>query len=171
VTAGTYATAASGTRWVMTSTAVDQLEGFVSGVTTSGKLIVAGSPPQLQIISPFTTSAEQASLTLLTQAAPTAVWVTSELKLSAGYQARGYCAVRGYNAAGAGSNFGSGMTYGGMTTLTNTPSSITLTTVGTDVNINSSAVADISIRGFRFDASIATASNGEASRTFVTVGN
>lgn len=171
VTAGSYATAASGTRWVMSSAVVNELQGFVSGVSTSGKVVIAGSPPQILLVSPFTTSADQASLTLLTQASPTALWVAAEQKLSSGYQARGYCAVRASNSEAGTRVFGSGVTYGGMTQLTNTPSSVTFTTVGTDSNVTAVAAADVSTRGFRFDATISANLNGAASRTYVTVGN
>lgn len=98
---------------------------------------------------------------------------TDEIRLRAVKQGRGFCSweQRAAEVLATGAR-GYGVMYGGVTKLTNVPSSITFTTEGTDSNVSSVAAADITLRGFRYTVMpTATGVLLRASRSFVTVGN
>lgn len=95
-----------------------------------------------------------------------------DIFLVAGAQANGYCGVR-ETTTSAGDRVSNGVTYGGVSRLVNTPSSITLFLApGTsDVNRDTDATTRITDRGFTYSATSVNAGEVAASRHYVTVGN
>jgi hypothetical protein len=184
VTAGTYKTASSGTRWEISSAVADLVRGYLSGITNPGFLSVQATKA-LTIQAPWESGDTNVDITMAAHATPALAEIrldassvgrfyvdAAEIQLGTGAQARGYCAIQAYNGhATLARSFGNGVMYGGVSTLTNVPSGITFSTVGTDQNVSSIIASDIDVRGFRFNCDIAAAAQGRVTRTFVTVGN
>jgi hypothetical protein len=180
--AGTVRTAASGTRWEMgTAAGADQLTGYVATFDSPG-IISIEDPTGLVLSAPFDTGQNAPIISLtpgtglasqmyLANGLGTLLLDATDIRLESSFQGRGYCSVAAYNDNATARNFGHGVMYGGVNILTNVPSSITFTLVGTDLNMSSPAAGDITTRGFRFQILIDPNANGRASRTFVTVGN
>lgn len=179
VTAGTYKTAPSGTRWEISSAIANQIDGIVATNDNGGYFQIADS--ELTLVGPFDTGQSQGVITLIAGTFPVGGVVlggggslfinTAESQLINNQQARGYVSHRAFNYGAAGRDHGVGTTYGGVTTLTNVPSSITLNTVGTDTGVSGVGATEISIRGFRFEFTVAPGVTGKATRHYVTVGN
>ncbi len=97
------------------------------------------------------------------------IFLTEEIVLAAGKQARGQCGVAA-NVGAAGQRRGHGVTYGGVSRTTNVPIGVTFTPVGTDSNVATFDAIDITNRGFLCRAEALASGEIKASRTYVTTG-
>jgi hypothetical protein len=180
VLVGTFKNALSGNYWEISSAAlVAYLQGHVA--TNDDVGYIAVSDRNMDIVPPGDTADEVGSIHLYSGATSTDAMVrlvaglveylADEQQLGSGWQARGFASIRAYNATGTGRDFGHGVTYGGVSRLQNVPSSITLTSAGTNSNVSNVQAVDFDVRGFRFQATIDANTGGVATRTYVTVGN
>lgn len=99
--------------------------------------------------------------------ASTGMVFTAPPTLAPGYQETGLCGL-GYNAAGAGAYNGSVINF--KTVMSNVPSGITLAADASG-NVATTAVANISIYGFRLGITSTAAGDAYWVGRYVTVGN
>jgi hypothetical protein len=180
VTAGTLKTAASGTRWEISSAIANTIYGYLTGVTNPGEIQI-GSASRLNLRSPWETGEDPAEIEVrggsdATKAVVLAPGDLSSLDIFAGEvvlldgcNARGYCAVRAYNDNATARAFGAGVTYGGVSRMETAPTSIAFTLVGTDSGIGTPFAENIDDNGFLFRMTVDGNSVGSGSRSYATV--